>query len=631
MLQLAGCTCGGFCRIHTITWGGYMSTGRGSGRCARRNSGLVALCFLASVILVGCGGGGADDGGGGGNPPGNPPPPPPPVSLSGGGIKGPLARAPLAFYEFDGNNSDFQASIAAATGVTDDQAAFDGVLVPAPNPPYFLVFTANQNTIDLTTGMAPVISRMKTVVTQDMLSQGYPIYATPLTTIAVDLAIANAMSTEPPYDFFKQPNLVDNFRIALPIAARQVTSSLGFGLSGDVDIFRTWPVVGDDSDQAVLQATAEYRVAVEALSTLAYEIAQNVGGGTTADDVLAALATDLGDGIIDGVAVGGGSVALLGPAQRAILENSNPGSLTIPNSSTTVDEVEALLASEATSIGATADTSALSNGSIQVVVEPAQLNPDRDGDGVLNAVDAFPDDVSRDTDTDGDGTADAVYILDGNGRRTGSVDSFASDPDDDNDGLSDIEELRDWGTDPVLADSDSDGLLDSIEVAAFGVPVQIVSGQFAGNYVGTGTDALSADSDNDGLLDGVEAATAGSTVVIVSGPNAGSYTGTGTNPAQADSDGDGLNDGAEANLGSNPLVTDSDGDGLVDGSDNCPAVANPNQLDSNSDGVGNLCSSDLNGVWKMNLLTTSLTCPVFDPLPGPFVQRDPRTPGTRAA
>ena len=42
-------------------------------------------------------------------------------------------------------------------------------------------------------------------------------------------------------------------------------------------------------------------------------------------------------------------------------------------------------------------------------------------------------------------------------------------------------------------------------------------------------------------------------------------------------------------LGSGPI--DVDGDGVPDASDNCPSVANPDQEDSNGDGVGDACSS----------------------------------------
>jgi hypothetical protein len=520
-------------------------------------------------------------------------------------VKGPLAYAQLAFYEFDASKPDFQAASAVAIGETDSRASFSGVLVPAPNPPYILVFTADAGTIDLTTGTSPVITTMKTVVTADMLSQGYPIYATPLTTLAVDLAIANANSALPPYDFPKQAQTVDNFLLALPIAARQVASSVGFGISSEVDIFRTWPVVGTDSSAESLRVTAEYRSAVEAFSTLAYQMAQSAGTGTSTNQIMQALAADLGDGIIDGTDTAGQPIALLGTTQLDLLQNADPANLTIPNSSVLVGNVETLLATEAVTIGATADTTALSNGTIQVNVQPAQLDPDTDGDGVMNVVDAFPADAARDADTDGDGKADTVYIV-VNGTRTGT-DTGLSDADDDNDGLSDAEEAT-LVTDPLLADTDGDGVLDSVENTLSGNLFTLAYGIYAGTYTGTGTNPLFSDSDNDGVLDGVEAASAGSTVIIGSGANAGTYTGTGTNPLLGDTDGDGLNDGAEVEALTNPLVTDSDGDGLADNADNCPAVANPApQQDRNLDGVGDACSADLTGVWKLTFQPTSMT------------------------
>src|SRR5262249_21946682 len=43
---------------------------------------------------------------------------------------------------------------------------------------------------------------------------------------------------------------------------------------------------------------------------------------------------------------------------------------------------------------------------------------------------------------------------------------------------------------------------------------------------------------------------------------------------------------------------DSDGDGIDDASDNCIAVANPDQLDGDHDGYGNACDADFdeNGI-----------------------------------
>jgi len=58
-----------------------------------------------------------------------------------------------------------------------------------------------------------------------------------------------------------------------------------------------------------------------------------------------------------------------------------------------------------------------------------------------------------------------------------------------------------------------------------------------------------------------------------------------SNPDQADSNGDGVGDVCE----------DSDGDGVPDGVDNCPANPNVDQTDSDGDGVGNACDPDVDG------------------------------------
>ncbi len=62
--------------------------------------------------------------------------------------------------------------------------------------------------------------------------------------------------------------------------------------------------------------------------------------------------------------------------------------------------------------------------------------------------------------------------------------------------------------------------------------------------------------------------------------------------------------------------TDSDGDGIADTADNCPATANVDQLDTNSDGFGNACDPDVSndnlvnfadlGQWKAEKADASL-------------------------
>lgn len=60
------------------------------------------------------------------------------------------------------------------------------------------------------------------------------------------------------------------------------------------------------------------------------------------------------------------------------------------------------------------------------------------------------------------------------------------------------------------------------------------------------------------------------------------------NPDQADSDGDGVGDFCESE-------TDSDEDGIIDDEDNCPYRYNPSQTDIDRDGIGNDCDEDRDG------------------------------------
>lgn len=128
--------------------------------------------------------------------------------------------------------------------------------------------------------------------------------------------------------------------------------------------------------------------------------------------------------------------------------------------------------------------------------------------------------------------------------------------DSDNDGLpdwweqiytpGDLDELTTGG------DADGDGLSDDAEFAA-------------------DTNPMLNDTDDDGLTDGIEA-----------DPNEIGYLGT--NPLEADSDGDGRSDGAEVNdvPTSDPLDRDSDDDGVVDGIEVLQGT-DPNDAASRSD------------------------------------------------
>jgi Tfp pilus tip-associated adhesin PilY1 len=67
------------------------------------------------------------------------------------------------------------------------------------------------------------------------------------------------------------------------------------------------------------------------------------------------------------------------------------------------------------------------------------------------------------------------------------------------------------------------------------------------------------------------------------------------NPDQKDTDGDGVGDACDAFPNDATQSKDSDGDGVGDSHDNCPFVANPDQQDTDGDGVGDACDPTPHG------------------------------------
>lgn len=140
---------------------------------------------------------------------------------------------------------------------------------------------------------------------------------------------------------------------------------------------------------------------------------------------------------------------------------------------------------------------------------------------------AVKEDFFVDSDTDGDGV--------------GNIKDF----DDDNDGLSDAEEVS-LGTNSLNPDTDGDKARDGIDIFPLDAKEWRDSDQ---DGLGDNQDL---DDDNDGLSDDDE--------VFVFG----------TNPLNSDSDNDQLMDEEEVRLGTNALRADSDGDGVVDSKDRFP-------------------------------------------------------------
>ncbi|MHA1617134.1 MAG: FG-GAP-like repeat-containing protein [Candidatus Njordarchaeales archaeon] len=180
---------------------------------------------------------------------------------------------------------------------------------------------------------------------------------------------------------------------------------------------------------------------------------------------------------------------------------------------------------------------------------------DTDGDGLSDSDELFTyhtDPIVNDTDMDGmpDGW-EVKYHLD-------PLNPADNATDIDGDGLTNLEEYN-HGTDPRKVDTDGDGMPDGWEVKYHLDPLK-KDGYMDPDNDGLcnydeyryGTDPRNPDTDNDGLTDYVECKV---------------YR---TDPLDPDTDNDGLTDYQEVLLGSNPLEPDSDGDSIIDSQDQYP-------------------------------------------------------------
>lgn len=181
------------------------------------------------------------------------------------------------------------------------------------------------------------------------------------------------------------------------------------------------------------------------------------------------------------------------------------------------------------------------------------VNRDRDGDGIPDLQDKYPDDPNNLSPED-----IRTYFANDLAWTDKIRGFFGIKPRDmDNDGVPDSYE-KSHNMNPNDPDTDHDGAFDGEEVFK-------------------GTDPLKSDTDGDGILDGRDA--------YPLDPTRSSLE------SDRDTDGDGVGDRFESLLGANPNNRDTDGDGIPDGVDpypNDPTVHSNTQAASMTDIANNV-------------------------------------------
>lgn len=459
------------------------------------------------------------------------------TAVQAGGVKGPTVGATIGLYDFDIVSGEIVLGNKISTGTitTGANAQADLTIPPFVSPPPYALVV--ENGTDMTTNTSPVVSQIKTIVTQEMLDSGEQIWASVLTTLASDVAAARSTDA-------------DDLLSELPLSAAQVLDVVGFGASTDIDIFSTPPTLSPGNDTQQEQADAfAHRLANEVVA----QLLDNLGD---ANAQLATLASDLAvDSDIDDTAIQTAvlDVGTTGAENFMVPDPENPGQMVALSQAietALVSEVDTL--QEPASVDtAFVETQDLFTSTFTAPSSVAELAADSDGDGTPDSVDDFPLDAGADSaggpsaDDDGDGVIN-------------SMDDAPQDPliqtDADEDNIDDSVDL-DINTNFFIADSDGDGTTDALD--AF--PANVAeSADSDGDGVGDNADAFpndplaTSDTDSDTVADGVDncLATSNSDQLDTDSDQQG-------NVCDADDDNDGFTDVEELEAGSDPLDANS--------------------------------------------------------------------------
>ncbi|HEC27206.1 MAG TPA: hypothetical protein ENI67_07345, partial [Gammaproteobacteria bacterium] len=223
--------------------------------------------------------------------------------------------------------------------------------------PPFILTIGGSNAIDLNTGTAPVIQTLVTVITREMLTNGQPVYATPLTTMAFQMA-RHGTSTSSGASIFLQQ---------LTAAAAQVETLFSIDQTISLDIFRSPVVINSNTVTTAEQKEAVYhRAALEAFATKVSALSVAAGNVST-DLIIDRLALDLeSDGVIDNTENGNA----IGAIDPTIL-SEDPMTLVIPNTQYRIKDVMNLMEDERTLLGTAATGPSFNKNQITLPIAAA--------------------------------------------------------------------------------------------------------------------------------------------------------------------------------------------------------------------------------------------------------------------
>ena len=254
-------------------------------------------------------------------------------------VKGPLANAIASLYGIDTNTNDFKGQL-LAEGFTDSNAQ---LVMDIENrflsESFFIIeYTLGKEL----NGATPVIPTLRTLITSDQLRNNTPVYATPLTTLAIDYAIAGLASSS--------AISVTDFASAVNDAALETKAAFGLGiLDDDVNIFTSSPILSTNTAQAKSLA---YRTTIEVFAALAEKVQdESATEGTTieAEALVQVFAEDMLDGTLDGENDGEPitQLAALGTTRVQQILSTDPNTLTIPGTQMLVSELYEIIVDEA--------------------------------------------------------------------------------------------------------------------------------------------------------------------------------------------------------------------------------------------------------------------------------------------